>query len=188
MRYLSLDISGSVGWALFEDSKMLECGSLDKIKTPFTKQHPGGINHPWDLIISVTNVAQSINDLINEKQPNVLIIEQTNKGRNRFGQKFLEWVHFKVVTSVMSFSCVQTISYIDTSEWRKILGIRSDKEIKKYNRDLKKSRGSGKITIKTITIHWANERYGFELLAKDDDIADALAMATAHLIKIGIIK
>jgi len=93
--------------------------------------------------------------------------------------------------------------YLDTMEWRNILGIRVGKEERKSNKsarklraELKERKAAGEEVsfkgvevirnAKKVTIDYVNRLYGLTLKKKDDDIADAICLGLAIVRKPGI--
>lgn len=186
MALLSLDISSKTGWALFNDTtkKLANYGSLVL---------PQKINkygkHPWGTFLAAKGLAQLIEGVVDLYSVDKIVIEETNGARARFTQKFLEYCHFAVLDILLD----KEVFYINTSEWRKISGVRLDKEQKKQNAKLSKSKRlnpkvdkktlgiSGKTTLKHVAVKRAKELYGVELKQKENDIADAILLGHAFL-------
>lgn len=183
MIILGLDISTHCGWALIQDynineknqvllSGCLECDSVEK---------DPNLIEDYYFIKRANFIAKEILHLIQTHSPDYVYIEQTNNGRNRTSQKQLEFIHC-IVLLLLEENYINRIRYINTSYWRKILNIRLTKDDKQNNKAVKEQKKRGKITPKHLSIRWANETYNINLKIKDNDIADALAIATCGLI------
>lgn len=125
MRVLAFDLSTKTGWALFENGKLTCYGQL-KAKVIGDETHE---SYPQNFIEMAMSMASEVKGKIINSKPTHIVTEETNKGKNRFSQKQLEFIHFAVNSLA---SC--KIHYIDTSEWRFLLGITLDKEQRKGNR------------------------------------------------------
>ena len=162
-KILGLDLASRTGYALFDGRVLVDFGYFKEIETPFSKAFPGGKDHPWDLLKVVEDTIEGITNglLLLEQQYGSfeIVIEQTNKSRNRFSQKLLEWLHYDLCKFLKGTSI--KVHYIDTSAWRKTLNIRLDKE----------------------TLNYVNSAFNLNLRSKDDDVADAISMAFAFIIK-----
>ena len=124
MRVLAFDLSTKTGWALFEHEKLLCYGQLNsKVIGDMTSP-----NYPKNYIEMATKMAFEVKNKITTSRPNHIVTEETNKGKNRYSQKQLEFIHF-AVNHVNG-----KIHYIDTSDWRTTLGITLDKDQRKDNR------------------------------------------------------
>lgn len=192
MRRLALDISTKTGYALFEDDKLLEHGTLrlDKKVESFGE-------YPKSYYLAASAMCDLIDKLIQRVHPEEIVIEETNKGKNRYTQKILEFTHCCVIEWCGIEHYNLPLKYINTSDWRKTLGIIMPKEYKKLNAKLSretrkaKDKGTkldkkalgirGKKTVKHLAIEWANSTYNLQLKMKDNDQADAIALLTAYL-------
>ncbi len=206
MRVLALDISTSAGWCLLEG----EMGTTPRILDQGSIVNPEGLKelgkYPWNYLKGAELLVSRLIELVRShafsiKQGEmVIVIEETNMGRNRYSQKILEFLHCLVLYQLRYWELDQNVIYINTSDWRKILGIhmlKADKaqnvkvrRLKKVNTPeakaiLKEAGLRGKITKKHLAIRWANETYGLALRPKDDDIADALALGTSYYMGVG---
>lgn len=205
MQVLSLDISSSTGWASFDtdvgpSSLRYGCIVLPKRARDYAV-------HPWGYYDAALQLAKLLLEKVGETFHNpdeegVLLVEETNGARARFTQKFLEYCHFAFLHAFFEKyeGCRLKVVYINTSEWRKVTSTCLSKEDKNRNARLsrlkRKAREvgqtlsyqdkqrigiAGKTTIKHVAIRRVRELYGIELLAKDDDCADAILLLRAHL-------
>ncbi len=174
-------------------------GNTPKILDSGTIVNPTGLKdyglYPWNYLAGTEAMAEKLFELILKEPPQTLIvIEETNMGKNRWSQKCLEFIHCLLLNKIINSCEKRTVKYINTSDWRKILGIHMTKvdraknvKVKRLKRigsaaakaTLKEEGLRGKITKKHLAIRWANEMFGLELRPKDDDIADALALGTS---------
>ena len=216
MKILSLDLSTSTGYALVEgvegDKKptILEKGTL-VLEKPVLTYHR---NYPWNYLFAADAIISQVDGLVNiidaNHGINVVVIEETNLGKNRYAQKTLEWIHHGVVSLLLSKTKYGVeVVYLSSSSWRQALGLTMTKDDKKNNKRLsdakvrakviaqqqnislpkalaalKKEMGiRGKVNKKHVALRWVNDTYGLNLKQKDDDIADAICIAVAALNK-----
>jgi hypothetical protein len=131
MRVLAFDLSTKTGWALFDNEKLICYGQL---KSAVVGDETSS-NYPQNYIDMANKMGQDVRKNIESAKPDYIVTEETNKGKNRYSQKQLEFIHFAVNT-LSDFK----IHYMDTSEWRSLLGITLDKEQRKDNRTINGAR------------------------------------------------
>lgn len=193
---LSLDVSTKTGWAFLLSSEhgetLLDYGRLEQIHTP------DGM-YPESFVKWAYSVFEKIKELIDQKQPTLIVIEETSAGSKAiYTQKILEWIHFLVAQFIVDKNL--KVGYIMTEEWRRETGCLMSKEESKRNKEVRKYKQKnatkiaydengkriGKITRKHVNIRRANEVFG-EFLdvpfrKKNEDEADACLIAyCAHL-------
>jgi hypothetical protein len=175
MRVLAFDISSKTGFAVIEDGKLISYGLIKPSKI-YNPEEIDDIN----AVRNACKISSNLMDKIAEVVPDKVFAEQTNAGRFRSSQKELEFIHFAFLYDIIKNfqNYIPNLAYVDTSKWRSILQIKLTKEQRKHNKDVKLKTKRGKITPKHLVVTWANEKYGLQLLKKDHDIADAIAIAT----------
>ena len=198
MLVLVFDISTSAGWAVLEG----ELGQIPKIvRTGVVANDRPVLSFgvfPWSTVRAATAIAERLLRLADEIDPDVIVIEQTNKpGRfgNRYAQKVLEFIHCLVLQSLdPGNDDPSKVVYVNTSDWRKVIGgnlTKADKAINAKVRKLKKSGDKeglkklgvrGKINKKHVAIRYVNQTFGLNLKMKDNDIADAICQGTAFFL------
>lgn len=155
-------------------------------------------NHPNDFMTFVNDYIDELIEEINNRvwfeNLDLIVIEQTNKGRDRWKQKLLEWLHYDLCLRLMYRTKVK-IAYIDTMEWRKILEIKVSKEEKRENRKIRKHNLEAKETGETlirgivkdkdVAIKFCEDTFGLTMKKKDNNVADAICVGYAYLKKIG---
>ena len=199
MRILVFDISGSTGYAEFDSenpTKPVDYGII-KLTQPAKKFAP----HPWGYVVAALWLANKMVEMVKTRKPEVVVVEETNGARARFTQKFLEYCHFAFLYTLdraaATWAGIPKVVYVNTSDWRRKMDVRLSDEDKRQNARLSRNkrkaadRGTkldkkalgikGRVTIKHVAIRRANELFGFQLLAKDDDIADALLIGSAYI-------
>jgi hypothetical protein len=123
MATLALDVSTKTGWALFDDkAQPVSFGVLESQiqwdDQPYPINFIAIAEHVGSLI------ARKVMELMDDNIINDIVIEEINKtGRfgSRFSQKLLDMTHYTVVKKLMDFRV--RIHYINTSTWRKHLGL-----------------------------------------------------------------
>lgn len=201
MKILCIDLSLHCGYAVLEgdeispNPKLTAYGTLH-YEGKSTKERN---NYPWSYLDVTEDHAVNVVGLVISQEPDVVVIEETNKGKNRYSQKMLEFLHhsllrkLEVIKKIRPFKVV----YLDTSAWRSTLGIWMSKEQKKINakinkanreggdkkaREVKKALGvKGKFNKKHVAIAHANATFGLSLKVKDNDAADAICLGLAYL-------
>lgn len=173
MRILGLDMATKTGFAILDDGKLISEGLLTIDKTMHLD-----LMEDLRLFLRAKAMANKIRDLINQYNPDQIFIEQTNQGKFRSSQKQLEFVHCLVISGIYdSFFYLSKFAYVNTSKWRSSLDVRLTKEQSKHNKKVKDKVARGKITPKHLAVAWANSTFGLKLKLKDNDRADALALA-----------
>ena len=184
MRILSLDISTKTGYAVFEDGKYKSSGALPKVFVKdfnVNKEPQKSSEYPWNIIDAADEVAKSILALYSDVKPDVMVLEDTNKGRNRATQRCLEWLHYSILKILRPFG--KPIKYMDSSEWRKIVGLKLNQEQRKNNKDVSAGKKRGKVNKKHLSVLMTNEKFGLTLLLKDNDQSDACLLGLAFVTK-----
>lgn len=202
-RLLSIDMSTHTGWALFRtDGLLLQYGTYDvpidgfkaEIKTfrDYPKQYPG------NLIDAAHRQLKAIQKLVHQLEPHYVVVEETNKSRQRFSHKALEYMHFALAEHMLGRSDVE-FKYLTTKCWRDVVKcyIKHWPEYAKWNGKVgrlkakavptkagaKVAKLDGKIVTridqKKLSVILANEHYKIEI--DDDNIADAINMGRAAL-------
>ena len=199
MRILSLDISSSTGWALMEEGpRVVEYGNVSLPK--LIKDYG---SYPLSYSDAAHVVAFALLLLVRHHAPDVVVVEETNKARARYSQKFLEFTHAYFLDCLRDFQYPRDhVKYISTSTWRKTLGLRLTAEQKKDNARLSRAKSKvrgqdgrvdakklnvekkklgirGKVTWKHVAVSYAAERFGVDFKQKDNDVADALCLGSA---------
>lgn len=201
-RVLAIDLSTHTGWAVFirrdgGEPQRVASGTLHEQKKPATR------SYPWSLLDRVMAYKDAVAGLVREHSPDVVVIEETNLGQNRYDQKLLEWLHLMLLSFIYANAArggtsptLENVKYLSSTTWRNALGIRLSAEDKKNNKklseikkmskdakrrnELKKQFGiTGQRTLKHVAVKYANEKFGLELLEGDNDQAEALCLGMA---------
>lgn len=198
-RILALDMSYHTGWAVMDDKggelALIEYGLIELDDFIEGAQGP----YPWDVFYRSRNMAQKIINKIIKVSPDVIVVEQSNLGKQRSAQKGLEFIHALLMNELnQTLHSAYEVEFLDTSEWRRALEMKLSKDQKKANAKLsqakreagtkgvaldKKSLGvAGKVTWKHLSVKRAVDRWGLELKIKQNDEADAINMCEAYSI------
>lgn len=179
MKILGLDMATKTGWALIEDGQLAQCGLLRP--ESLSKEDAGDVKdliEDYRYLAVAVGMADLVSGKVLEYRPDYIWVEQTNAGSFRSTQKLLEFIHCVVLSKLCKIGYAPNVRYVDTSAWRSHLKIRMSKEDSKHNKLVKNNLAKGKLTSKHLAVRWANQTYGLNLLQKDHDIADSIAVAT----------
>lgn len=197
MKVLALDISTSTGWAHLEG----EAGQIPKTLATGVIQlgEPvsgfNSLHYPWDYIEACSKQVNDIFDLVSSKEHDVIVIEETNRpGRftSRYSQKILEWLHCLLIARFRKNNT--KVRYVNTSDWRKIVGAnltKADKALNAKVRKLKKAGDKiglkklgvrGKIGKKHVAVRFVNQTFQTNYKLKDNDICDAICQGVAYFL------
>lgn len=188
-RVLALDISTKTGWALFENGQLVNHG-LVKLQKKISECG----TYPWSYYAATGHVAGLIVNVIENTNPDVIVIEETNGSRSRYTQKILEWLHCALLQSldILGYPVKDKVYYVNSSEWRKVIGLALTKDQKKANAKLSKAARDGKvdkaalgirgkITKKHLSVAYVNKEYDLAFKIKDNDKADAICLGKAFI-------
>jgi hypothetical protein len=208
LKIVALDLSSHSGVAYFDSKQpQLLIDAFDysiSYKTPIateTKKQSGKVRynpkgrHPYDFIDYVEAYTFGLYEKVMSLNADIVVIEQTNKGRDRWRQKLLEWLHFSFCQKIRD---ERTVHYIDTREWRNLLNLKVSRDQKSANRRIRKHNKEAKINKelkrltgitnqKKLAIQFAEDMFDITMRAKDNDIADAICIGYAYLLREKII-
>lgn len=166
-------MSTKCGWAVVEDGEIVDKG-LIKATDDFRII---GLVDDFSFLTKANLIAKQVFALYSKYDPDYVYIEQTNSGSFRTTQKLLEFIHFAVLNQFDKTGFATKVKYVDTSAWRSLLKIHLSKEDKVNNKLVKQKKKRGKVTAKHLSVRWANKTFDLQLKQKDNDIAEALAVA-----------
>jgi hypothetical protein len=200
MRFAALDISTKTGYAIFEDTKLLDYGRLGLSSTAhyqtdvktfkdLPKDYPSGFVHTADTL------ATQCVEVFLRHDCELAVIEHTEKGKARLSQRLLEWINQTVYLEFRKRSI--PVKYLFVSDWRTYTKcyLKFWPEYKIWNTKIAKLKKTAiptksgariakiegkivtKVNQKKLSIILANEAYGLQL--KDDNIADAINLGRA---------
>ena len=181
MRILALDASTKCGWALFENGAYARSGALPQIKVEDFNVNAEP-NHsrfyPYNVVDAARQVAVKVGNLVGETGPDVVVVENTVRGRNRNTQRLLEFCHLEILRMLRN---AVPVVYMDPSEWRKIVDMRLSVADKVNNKAVSAGKKRGRIKQKHLSVRMVNELYGLDLILKDNDQADAILLGLAYV-------
>lgn len=193
MKLLALDLSTNAsGWAYFESNKLKSYGLIKPSVKGISK-----MKYPEAPLMKSISMVEQVLELISQKSPDLILIEEVNRGINRIAQKSLDGLHFLLLKELRAWGkgSLEKVAYMDSNGrkgWRPKLGIglsESDKEenkkIRKENKKLKKGK-KAVITWKTLSVRHVNLLFSLGLSKANDpktdgDIADAICLGLAYL-------
>lgn len=202
MRILALDISTKTGWSVFETDKLQNSGVFPQVSIEDfnVNDYPNkSSKYPWNMLKAASMVVNEIQNMLNQTRPDVLVVENTVKGRNRHTQRMLEFIHHELLTMLKEYRENYNLKfvYMDPSEWRHILGMQLSKNESKNNAKLSKAKKKakedgvkldrkalgirGRITKKHLSIRKVEELFGLKFKQKDNDRADAILLGAAFV-------
>lgn len=143
MRLLGLDLSTKSGWCIISPGKLEACGNIiEKVIGDNESE-----NYPINYIKMAEKIAEHIKLIILKCSTYNVVIEETNKGRNRFSQKQLEFIHFAVNKNLHeSYGIIP--KYVSTSEWRKLVKLDYDDSHKDHNKEFNNQKSENRESIK----------------------------------------
>lgn len=196
MRILSLDLSTNTGYAILENGRLVDYGTITRKVPNFKMDITVYTDYPDNYHMSLINtsilLASDIMKMVSNHRPDLIVIEETNisKFSQRFSQKLIEFFHFSVCTMLHKHRV--PFRYLTQRDWRKAVNAYSTKEDKllssRAQRIKKKTGGKvavidgkivGKKTSKHHSVRVVNERFDLKLKLKDNDMADAINLALA---------
>lgn len=209
-RVLALDVSTHTGWAVISrrdggEPQRVDSGTLHESKQAVSGEQLGEYAqpYPWSLVDRVMRYKNELAHLVARHGPDIVVIEETNLGQNRYDQKLLEWLHLMLLSNIYARSMqsglpkLSNVKYLSTTAWRSALGIKLSDEDKKNNRklseikkmtkdikrrnELKKQFGiTGLRTLKHVAVKYVNDRFKLDLLEGQNDEAEAICLGMAY--------
>lgn len=173
MKLLSLDLSTSnSGFAVFDvkKKKLIRSGQLRaKIKGISKMRYPENAFH------KCLHISAQIGDLVAEEKPDIIVIEEVNRGINRIAQKSLDALHFFVLQACFSEDLFPKLQYVDSNGakgWRGQLGI----TIKKKYPHLKGASAKWKKAAEEFVNKKFKKNFDVENNKRDADEVDAICV------------
>ena len=201
-KLLALDLSTkNTGFAVFDlDTELpIEYGGIKpEVKLISKMKYPEGAYH------RMTSVANKINDLVLRVEPEVIIIEEVNRGINRIAQKSLDALHFFVLDYLHFLNplWLPRVIWKDSNGrtgWRgaSALNLKQSDADKDYNKKARAFNKSKKrktqklkklpiIDWKVLAERYVRTKYGldFDVVANpfDSDTCDALCVGSSYFL------
>ena len=154
---LSLDTSSSkTGWAYFEAAKYIKSGVIDFDTKEHKKKYQGNSEQRLeDMCLAIIN-------LLKEYEPDIIVIEKLNVGRNMVATRHLS----KVIGVVYCYAILNDCFYyeIQPSQWRSQIGIQA----KNRKRE----------EFKQLAIEYVKDTLGVDVT---DDEADSICAGIGYI-------
>lgn len=147
-RTLALDVSTHTGFAVIDDEKTDQGRKVDlvgsgKLELPRPGDYPAE-TYPWNYLHAARAAAEVIVELVVKTNPDVIVVEETNLGKQRYSQKLLEFLHYALMNLIGERTTAGAVSapvfYLTSSEWRSHLGMKMTKGDKSNNKLLKRAK------------------------------------------------
>ncbi len=190
-KLLSLDLSTTcTGWAIHEGEKLVDYGRIKPKVKGVTK-----LKYPVQQLRKMQSLADQIEILILEKKPDLIVIEEVNRHKNRISGKTLDGLHWLVLLK-FSEEDLEKVVYMDSDGshgWRKVLNLQltdADKQINKEHKKLNKkiAKGETKLPIinkKHLACRMVNYVYkttfDVDLNSTDSDVVDAIGLGLGYI-------
>lgn len=181
MILLSLDLSTSnSGYAVFdtETKSLIKSGQIKaKVKGISRMKYPENAFH------KCLSIAHQIGELKKEIKPDLIVIEEVNRGINRIAQKSLDALHFLVLQACYSEDLFEKIEYVDSNGakgWRGQLGL----SIAKKYPHLKGASSKWKKAAEEYVNKTFGTNFDVENNKRDADECDAIAVGWSKCLKL----
>jgi hypothetical protein len=205
MKCLGLDISTKAGWAVLSQK---EDGSVVFERSGLLTNDRTALEfgaYPKGYRLAAENLGRQLADLVRAHRPDVVIVEETNQGKNRYTQKLLEWIHLSFqqhwdgAWDDSTWPTVPEPKYISTGTWKHTLGLKKPKDAKQNDVLLKQAKAMaatgactlneakkklgvrGKWNKKMLAVNHVNERFNLGWKLKHNDEAEAICLVLAYL-------
>lgn len=195
---LGLDLSTtSTGFAL------LDANTKGLLKYGFIVPTVKGISklkYPRAALARIIDLAEKIVQIVDQYKPDLIVVEEVNKGKNRISQKSLDALHFFVLfyLDTKHSDLVDRLIYYDSDGrvgWRKHLNLTLTDEDKAHNAHIKTFKASRKvgkkkpkITKKHLAMRYVQSVYNLNLDIDEkvefEDVNDAIAMTNSYLLHV----
>lgn len=150
-RLISIDSSSTkTGWAIFDNGILSDYGVIDLHKESNSDTR-------------LENMVSSIWDLLSSNEPDIIVIEKLNVGRNLQATRLLS----KIIGAVYCYSVLnKDVFYfeIQPSQWRKKLGMQAS--------------GRKREVYKKMSIDYVKEKYNIDV---SDDTSDAICAGIGYI-------
>ena len=144
MKVIGLDLSSSTGLCVFKNGKLDQHITIkEKLEGSYNSKE-----YPFNYLDQADNMAKKVIACIVVERPDYVVIEETNKAKNRYSQKQLEFIHAHVARRLRLYNeqmeaqgnSPTKIHYIDSAAWRKILNISLNTNQRSLNKEHKADR------------------------------------------------
>jgi hypothetical protein len=187
-KIMSLDLSTTcTGYATFLGKKLKDYGVLTAKVKGISK-----MKYPVASLERSKSLSDQLVTLIREHEPDLLVVEEINRGKSRISQKTLDGLHFIFYLKLQEafpelFNTMILMDSDGKEGWRTVLDIKITPEDRKYNKTCTKKNKKRKVNKKDAAQRWVNSNWGteFDVVAnkKDEDVVDAIGLGSAFLKK-----
>ena len=152
---ISLDLSSkSTGWCIYYDNKIQSYGCLQTSSK--------------DVIARIYYMRDNLREIVNKHNIKKAIIEEVRTDyQNIHTYKVLTWLQAAIIFMFYDIDKNIEIEFMQPSEWRNKIGIRTGKGIKREE-------------LKKADIEYVKNKYNIE---ENDDICDSICLLDAYLSK-----
>lgn len=197
MDIIAFDLSRHTGYSVFRDAKLINYGLLEEeitgFKAEIKKYTDLPDSYPFNLISAADTMVDRCWEIYNQYPEAKVVVEHTEKGKQRISQKFLLFLHYAFSKKFEEVG----FKYLLVSDWRiqTKCYLKHWPEYKRWNGRVGRAKRKAKptkagsivakidgkvvstINQKKLSIILANEKYGLSI--KDDNIADAINIGRA---------
>jgi Holliday junction resolvasome RuvABC endonuclease subunit len=118
MKILGIDLSYHCGYAVLDGdtNRLLDKGiiQLDDLNVISI----GDLPIDFQYLENAKAMATALSNLIATTNPDIIVIEETNQGKNRWSQKGLEFAHAILLERILLAGLASKVRYLDSSKWR----------------------------------------------------------------------
>lgn len=158
MNILSIDASTkSSGWAVFENTKLIDYGCLTASST--------------DLIKRIHKIVDGLDEILQKYEIDKIILEEVrpeNGLQNIQTHRALMWLQGQIAVMIHDNHAAVTIEYVYPNEWRAKCGIKTGAGVKRQS-------------LKPADIKFVKDNYNLDV---NDDIADSIGIGHAYVNKL----
>lgn len=141
------------------------------------------MKYPENAFHKVLHIASQIGDLVAEIKPDIIVIEEVNRSKNRIAQKSLDALHFFTFQACFSEDFFTKVQFIDSNGatgWRGQLGL----SIAKKYPHLKGRSAKWKKAAEEFVNKKFKKNFDVENNKRDADECDAIALGWAACSKL----
>lgn len=157
-RLISIDSSSTkTGWAIFDNGEYIKSGVINLDTTEYKKLYKGKSDERiQDMCLAIIN-------LLKENNPDIVVIEKLNVGRNMVAVRALS----KVIGAVYCYSILNECFYfeIQATQWRSQLGMQGGAKRKRDE-------------YKELSIKYIKDHFGIDVT---DDESDSICAGLGYI-------
>lgn len=152
MKVLALDLSTkSSGWAVFEDTTLLDSGCISASST--------------NVLNRIEKIIKELRIIFDKYKPDNIIVEEVLPEDVKHNQVVFKALMYLQAAVALEFNKDnKKLEFFVSSEWRKICGIHTGRGVKRDS-------------LKTADMQFVHDTYNLDV---NDDIADAICIGHAY--------